>query len=41
MALAVEADTNIAYAIGINAMGELGVGDKNVRKTFVKVDELG
>ncbi len=41
MALALDAETSRAYAIGINATGELGVGDKNVRKTFVKVDELG
>ena len=40
MALLVEEKTSKSFVIGVNANGELGLGDKNQRKQLVSIPEL-
>ena len=40
MAVAIEATTQTAYVIGINQKSELGLGDKETRKSFTILEEL-
>lgn len=40
MVLAIDYNTKNASVMGINKYGELGIGNKSMKKIFTKVDEL-
>jgi len=40
MAIGIQSESSLAFTIGINSIGQLGLGDYEMRKTFTMVEEI-